>query len=109
MNDSLTYLNEWRSGHDCLLIMRLADDRFDLRGYGFIKELTRDEIILDLVDTGEFRLPILGNMTFTYLDASNATDDINEQIKCSVVIKWPGFKFSLSLLRKQPVINYPAD
>ncbi len=76
---------------------------------GFIKELTRDEIILDLVDTGEFRLPILGNMTLTYLDASNATDDINEQIKCSVVIKWPGFKFSLSLLRKQPVINYPAD
>ena len=45
-------------------------------------------------------------MTFTYLDADNATPDISEGIKCSVVIKWPGFKFSLSLLRKQPVINY---
>ena len=83
------------------------DGRLDPEAPGFIKEIVPEEIIFDLVDTGEFRFTVLwGNTTFTYLDADNATPDISEGIKCSVVIKWPGFKFSLSLLRKQPVINY---
>ena len=106
MNSPLTHLKEWHAGHDFLLITRFADGRLDLEASGFIKEIVPEEIIFDLVDTGEFRLRIVSNMTFTYLDADNATPDISEGIKCSVVIKWPGFKLSLSLLRKQPVIEF---
>lgn len=109
MSNSLAHLKEWWAGHDCLLIIRESDSHVDLEASGFIKKLTGDEIILDLIEIGEFRLPVVSSMTFTYLDADNAAPGISKGIKSSVVIKWPGFRFSLSLLRTQPIINYPTD
>lgn len=101
MKTPSTYLKEWCSGRDFLLIVFTADDgHSDFGTLGLIKEISRNEIVLDLENAEEYRLRILENMTFIYSDTSD------EQIKCSVLIKWPGFKFSLSLLRKQPVIKY---
>jgi hypothetical protein len=103
VNSPSKLLNDWWLGQHFLLFTREADGTLDLQTSGFIKDITRNEIVLNLENAEELRLPILSDMIFRYSDVAD------EQIKCSVVIERPGFKFLLSLRRKQPVIRYRAD
>ena len=114
MNSPIAYLKEWKSGRVYLLILLEAmDGRFTIKTSGFIKDLLRDEIILELADAGDVRLHLFEDITFTYLAADDAPADVNEhitsQITGAVKMEWPGFRLSLLVPRKQPIITYPDD
>ena len=106
MKSPLEHLKEWHEGHDYLLVLlETVDARLTVKAEGFIKDPPSDEIIIQLENTSEIGMRLDG-ADLKYLDA---TEDVSEVLRGAVIIKWPGFRLSLSLLRKQPVIHYPAD
>src|ERR1043165_460281 len=75
---AINLLEEWRKGRDFLLVLlESADGRFDLKIGGFVKDSSLSELVLDLENSGEFRLR-LDDVTFTYLDAGDAPVDMRE-------------------------------
>lgn len=103
MNTPLERLTEWHVGHDYLLaVLETAEARMTLKTEGFIRDSPSDEITLILENTGEIHVRLDG----AKLDHIEATEDVSALIIDTVIIKWPGFRLSLSLLREQPVIHY---
>jgi hypothetical protein len=106
MNTPLERLNEWHIGHDYLLVLlETANAHLTLRTEGFIRDLASGEVTLILENTGEIHVRLNG----AKLDHIEATEDVSALVIDTVIVKWPGFRLSLSLLREQPVIHYCDD
>jgi len=104
---ALGLLRDWRDrGLFLLVFLEAAERRLLLKAEAFIKDPFEDVLTLSLEQLAELTLT-LRDVTYTSLDSSQGPADFAAAITGTILqIHFPGFRLSLSVLRKQPVIHW---
>lgn len=103
---ALDLLRDWRDrGLFLLALLEAAEERLLLKGVAFISGLSDDVLTLTL-EQSELTLK-LRDATYTSLESSEGPADFAAVITGTILqIRFPGFRLSLSVLRKQPAIHW---
>jgi hypothetical protein len=92
-----------------LVFLEAAEERLLLKAEGFLKDVSEDALTLSLEQLAELTLA-LRDATYTSLDSSEGPHDFRPHVEGPILqIRFPGFRLSLSVLRKQPVIHWRDD
>jgi hypothetical protein len=107
---ALGLLRDWRSrGLFLLVFLEAAERRLLLKAEAFIKDASEDVLTLSLEQLAELTLT-LRDVTYTSLDSSEGPADFGPHVKGPILqLRFPGFRLSLTVLRKQPVIHWRND
>lgn len=101
-------LRDWRErGLFLLALLEAAEGRLLLKGVALVKDLSEEDDDLTLtLEQSELTLK-LRDATYTSLESSEGPADFAAVVTGTILqIRFPGFRLSLSVLRKQPVIHW---
>ncbi|HBB95596.1 MAG TPA: hypothetical protein DC054_09410 [Blastocatellia bacterium] len=106
---ALGLLRDWRDrGLFLLALLEAAEDRLLLKGVALVKDLSEDALTLTL-EQSELTLN-LRDITYTSLESSDGPPDFAAVVTGTILqVRFPGFRLSLAVLRKQPLIHWRDD
>jgi len=104
---ALGLLRDWHDrGLFLLVFLESAERRLLLKAEAFIKDAPEDVLTLSLEQAAELTLT-LRDVTYTSLDSSEGPADFAAVVTGTILqIRFPGFRLSLTVLHKQPIIHW---
>ena len=100
-------LRDWRErGLFLLALLEAAEGRLLLKGVALVNDLSENDVLTLTLEQSELTL-ILRDVTYTSLESSEGPADFAAVVTGTILqIRFPGFRLSLAVLRKQPVIHW---